>query len=276
VQDRAVQKRWLEAHGFPVGPWAPAASPVEAEAAAARLGGPCRLKAARGGYDGRGQARAKTAAAAREAFPALGGGPVVVERELDLELELSVLVARRPSGEVVLHPPARNWHEDGILDLSVLPGPLPAPAVARASEVARGIAATLGLEGILAAEFFVVAGGGLYVNELAPRPHNTFHTTEAACATSQFEQHVRAVCDLPLGEGTAFRPAALANLLGDLWLGRTPDFSRALAVPEVKLRLYGKEPRPGRKLGHLLATAETAEEALARVREARRILEGGA
>jgi 5-(carboxyamino)imidazole ribonucleotide synthase len=274
VQDRARQKAWLAGHGFPLGGWLPAADADAAEEAARRLGGPVRLKLAYGGYDGRGQARAATPAEARAAFLGLGGGRCVVEAELALELELSVMVARRPSGQVVVYPAARNWHEAGILTLSVLPGPLP-PGLGRAAEgLARALAVALELEGLLAIELFVV-GGELLVNELSPRTHNTYHASETACATSQFEQLVRAVCDLPLGDVAATRPTAIGNLLGDLWLGAAPpDLAGALAVPGVSVRLYGKAPRPGRKLGHLLATGASAEEALARVARALQVLEG--
>ncbi|HET8724031.1 MAG TPA: 5-(carboxyamino)imidazole ribonucleotide synthase [Anaeromyxobacteraceae bacterium] len=276
IQDRARQKRFLADQGVPLGPWAPAASAAEASAAARAWGGPVRIKAARGGYDGRGQARAAGPETAAEAFLSLGGVPCVVEREHELELELSVLVARRPSGQTVSYPAARNWHEDGILVRSVMPGVLPAEVGARADAVARRIAAALRVEGLLAVELFLTRSGELLVNELSPRPHNTFHATETACATSQFEQLVRAVCDLPLGSTDVLRPTAITNLLGDLWLGpAAPDLEAALARPGVGVRLYGKAPRPSRKLGHLIATASTPGEALRRVSEARRLLGPG-
>jgi 5-(carboxyamino)imidazole ribonucleotide synthase len=273
VQDRARQKAWLAERGFPVGPWRPADDAGAAEEAALALGSAVRLKAAHGGYDGRGQARARTPGEARAAFAALGGVPCVVEAELELELELSVLVARRPSGEVAVYPAARNWHSAGILTRSVLPGPVPPALQREAAALARALAETFALEGLLAVELFGV-GGRLLVNELSPRTHNTYHASETACATSQFEQLVRAVCDLPLGDVEATRPTAIANLLGDLWLGRSPDLGAALAVPGVSVRLYGKAPRPNRKVGHLLATAASAEEALARVERALGLLEG--
>jgi 5-(carboxyamino)imidazole ribonucleotide synthase len=274
VQDRVAQKAFLATEGIPLGPWRAARTPAEAAAAARAIGGAVRIKAARGGYDGRSQARAADPEEAFRAFLALGGGVCVVEGELDLRLELSVLVARRHSGELASFPPARNWHEDGILVRSVVPGPIPERIAAEADALARRIAVRLGVEGLLAVELFLTRGGELLVNELSPRPHNTFHATEAACATSQFEQLVRAVCDLPLGSTELVRPAAITNLLGDLWLGPTPpDLASALSAPGVALRLYGKEPRRNRKVGHLLATAPTPGEALRRVSEARRLLE---
>jgi 5-(carboxyamino)imidazole ribonucleotide synthase len=176
---------------------------------------------------------------------------------------------------VATFPAAQNWHDDGILSVSVLPGALPEEITRRATELARGIADLLLIEGLLTVEFFQTRAGDLFVNELAPRPHNTFHAAETACLTGQFEQLVRAICDLPLGSTKVLRPTALANLLGDLWLGPTPSpFDRALALPGVRLNLYGKAPRKGRKMGHLLAVGDSAAEAVALVREARRLLGG--
>ncbi len=273
VQDRARQKAWLVSEGFPVGPYVEVGSDAELAAAAAL--GPYRLKAREGGYDGRSQARVPAPADAGAAWASLGRAPSVAERELTLDLELSVLVARRPAGEVAVFPVAQNWHQDGILSISVLPGPVPPDVAARASSIAREIAVRLGVEGLLAVEFFCTREGDLFVNELSPRPHNTFHATETACLTSQFEQLVRAICDLPLGSTRVLRPTALANLLGDLWLGPTPPaLDRALALPGVRLNLYGKLPRRGRKIGHLLGVADTAEEALTLVSEARQRLGG--
>ena len=242
-------------------------------AAAASLGQPCRLKAARGGYDGRGQVRLAGPQDAASAYAAIGGAPGVVELELDLQAELSVMVARNPSGEIRVFPAARNWHEQSILDVSHIPSGLPSEIEERASILARRIAEAAELEGILAVEMFVVGEGELLVNELAPRPHNTFHATTHACETSQFEQLVRAVCDLPLGSTDVVRPVALANLLGDLWADGPPPFERVLGMPGVHLFLYDKEPRPKRKVGHLLATGASTEQAMQRVRAARRALE---
>jgi 5-(carboxyamino)imidazole ribonucleotide synthase len=270
VQDRLEQKNWLSQHGFPVGPYRPAASVAEVEAAAQALGG-LRLKARRGGYDGRSQARVGKLSEAVASFQTLGGEPVVCEQELVLRRELSVMVARTEQGEMKVFPPAQNWHQDGILSLSVLPGALEPALTRQAEELGRAIAAAMAVCGLLAIEFFDTESHGLLVNELSPRPHNTFHATETACLTSQFEQLVRAVCGLPLGLTDTLRPTALANLLGDLWVGRDhpPRFDRALALPGVYLRLYGKQPRRGRKVGHLLAVGHTPEEALKLVREAR-------
>lgn len=274
IGDRGSQRAWLTSKGFPVGPWKLTQSDAELQAAVTALGGKVFAKATRGGYDGRGQVVVDSPAIAKTAFAELGGGPVLVEGALSLETELSVLVARRPSGEMAVYPPAENHHVDRILDRSLLPGSFPEARVKEAQELARGIAETMGVEGLLVVEMFVV-GGKLLVNELAPRPHNSFHATEVACLTSQFEQLVRAVCDLPLGSTEVTRPAAIVNLLGDLWNdGKTPRFDDALAVPGVRVHLYGKrEARPGRKMGHLSAVGRTPEEAVARVEEARTRLE---
>ena len=274
IQDRARQKRWLTQHGFPLGPYREATTPEQLAEAVTALNGACFAKACVGGYDGGGQAQLSRASEAPAAWKTLGGGPCVVELGLSLEAELSVLVARSPSGALAVYPPALNHHHQRILDWSVLPGPVPPAIAAQATEMARTLAAQLEVQGLLVVELFLTKSGQLLVNELAPRPHNSFHATEVACLTSQFEQAVRAVCDLPLGETEAQRPAAIVNLLGDLWKDdQTPAFDRALALPGVKLYLYGKRvARPGRKMGHLLATGATAQEAVDRVLAARKQL----
>ena len=274
IQDRIRQKRWLAEHAFPVGGFRAVSSRDESVAAFDALGR-CIFKAPSGGYDGRGQVRVSSADGAAEAWAALGGRPCLVEQFLDIDVEMSMLVARRPavaSGEpeCIVFPPARNHHEHGILDWSILPATPPQSIIRQVDEVARGIATTLGIEGLLAVELFLLRDGQLLVNELAPRPHNTFHATERGCATSQFEQLVRAVCDLPLGSTEILRPSAIANLLGDLWEPGMPDFAAPLAVPGVRLHLYGKaSARPGRKMGHLSAVGGTGEDALQRVLRAR-------
>jgi len=270
VQDRSRQKHWLSGHGFPVGDYRDIAA-LDQLANAQRALGALVVKANHGGYDGRSQVRVADAGAVERAWDDLGHRASVAERALDLRSEISVLVARSPSGEVRVYPPALNFHERQILAWSVLPAPIDAALAARAEGIARDIAAALALEGILAVEMFVLDDDELLVNELAPRPHNSFHETEVACSTSQFEQIVRAVCDLPLGDTRALRPGAIHNLFGDLWLDHDgpPAFERALARSGVRLHLYGKPgPRPGRKMGHLSAVGDTADDALARVRAA--------
>ena len=273
IQDRCRQKSWLEGRGFPVGPWRLARSRGEAAAAVEALGGRCFVKAASGGYDGRGQVETSSASEAPAAWSALGEETCAVEKALDLDKEISVLAARSPSGAMAVYPPSLNHHEARILEWAVMPGPIPRGVARQAETLAREIAAALGVEGLLAVEFFLQKDGSLVVNELAPRPHNTFHTTEVACVTSQFEQAVRAVCGLPLGSVEVTRPGAIVNLLGDLWAEGEPAFDAALALPGVRLHLYGKRAaRPGRKMGHLSAVAATADEAVALVRRAKELL----
>jgi 5-(carboxyamino)imidazole ribonucleotide synthase len=269
VQHRGRQKQWLIDHGFPVGPYANVDSASALDAVARRIGPALFVKACEGGYDGRSQLRFD-GGDAELAWDALGGRPAVAEQALDLELELSVMVARRASGEIVVYPPAVNHHERQILAWSTLPGHLDSRVAGAARELARGIAEQLALEGLLAVEMFLARDGRLLVNELAPRPHNSYHASELSCPTSQFEQLVRAVCDLPLGAPEPARPAAIVNLLGELWAdGRTPDFAAALAVPGTRLFLYGKRgARVGRKMGHLAAVGDSPADALARVQRA--------
>ncbi|HZV00565.1 MAG TPA: 5-(carboxyamino)imidazole ribonucleotide synthase [Planctomycetota bacterium] len=274
VQDRSKQKAWLRERGFPLGPYEDASSGEGVRQASQRLGGAAFVKAARGGYDGRSQVRITSPVEGAAAFESLGKGPVVVEKALEIESEVSVLVARTPSGGIAVYEPALNHHENRILAWSVLPAPIDPAVAKKVREVASAVAAALAIEGLLVVEFFLVKGGALYVNELAPRPHNSFHATEVACATSQFEQAVRAVCDLPLGSTEVLRPAAIRNLLGDLWgEDRTPHFDAALALPGVRLHLYGKRvARPGRKMGHLSAQGKTPQDAVLLVEEAYRRL----
>jgi 5-(carboxyamino)imidazole ribonucleotide synthase len=275
VQDRARQKEWLRAHGFPVGPYQTVSTPDEFARAVRALNGPSIAKVAAGGYDGRGQASILDPAYAEESWRAIGGRRCVVERRLDLAMEISVCVARRPGGEHAVYPVSLNQHEQQVLAWAVLPAPIEPELARRARELAVEIALALEVEGLLVVELFVAAEGGLLVNELAPRPHNTFHSTELACVTSQFEQAVRAICDLPLGDTTAVRPTAIVNLFGDLWLSdRRPSFEQALAVPGARVHLYGKRPRPGRKMGHLAAVGPTADDAVAALHEAHRRLLG--
>jgi 5-(carboxyamino)imidazole ribonucleotide synthase len=271
VQHRGRQKSWLAEHGFPVGAYALVESADALAAAASALGPALFVKTCQGGYDGRSQLRLAAGDDPRHAFSQLGRRESVAEQALDLELELSVLVARGAGGaEVVVYPPAVNHHEHQILAWSVLPGELPPEVVREAQAIARGIAETLELEGILAVEMFLLRDGRLLVNELAPRPHNSYHASELASPTSQFEQLVRSVCGLPLGAVAPTRPAAIVNLFGDLWEGgRVPNFAAALAVPGTRLFLYGKRgPRAGRKMGHLGAVGATTTEALQRARDA--------
>lgn len=284
IQDRIKQKDWLSRNGLPVGEYRAVRSLDELREAVAALGGRCFCKSATGGYDGRGQGKVGFAAGAsvedeiRGAWAALGEGAGVAEKAVELEREISVLVARAPNGEVKVYPPAWNHHEQQILAWSAIPAPIPAAMEAEARAIAESIAYAFKLEGVLAVEMFCTTDGKLLVNELAPRPHNSYHASERACVTSQFEQLVRAVCDLPLGDVSLVQPAAIANLLGEVWLNedgsvREPHFDAALSVPGVRVHLYEKlRPRKGRKMGHLSAVGSTADEAVAAVQRAMALL----
>jgi 5-(carboxyamino)imidazole ribonucleotide synthase len=269
VGDRARQKEWLVGQGAPVGAYETVSSVAECRRAIERFG-VSYVKAATGGYDGRGQVRVTTPDESAEAWAALRATRCVVEQAIELAAEISVMVARRPGGETAVYPVAVNVHEAGQLAWSGIPAPIDPGMAERATELGVDLAERLGVVGLLAVEMFVAADGRLLVNELAPRPHNSFHHTIEGCVTSQFEQLVRAICDLPLGETSVIRPAAIANILGDAWHGAMPpDFASALAVPGTRLHLYGKkEARPARKMGHLAAVADTVDEAIRRVTEA--------
>jgi 5-(carboxyamino)imidazole ribonucleotide synthase len=278
IQDKILQKTWLAENGFPVGAFRVVSSEAELLKAMPALGGRVFLKTARGGYDGRGQVRLGfegpvTDADVARGWVDLGSRPAVAERALDLDFEISVMAARSPAGEVRSYPAARNHHERQILAWSVLPAGISPELESKAQEIAREIIAGMELEGLLCVEMFVTRDGELLVNELAPRPHNSYHQSERACATSQFEQLVRTSCNLPLGDTDVLVPAAIVNLLGDVWLDSPeghPDFAAALAVSGVRLHLYEKrEARAGRKMGHLSATGATGDEALERVLEAK-------
>jgi 5-(carboxyamino)imidazole ribonucleotide synthase len=280
IQDRILQKNWLVEQGFPVGEFRAIHSEADLQNAVPALGGRLFVKSARGGYDGRSQVKigfgentSSDTDEVSEAWKLLGERPAIAEKALDLEKEISVMVARSPSGETKSFPTATNHHERQILAWSVIPSSIPASLEEKAQRLARGIADKMHLESVLAVEMFVTRDGRLLVNELAPRPHNSYHASERACVTSQFEQIVRAVCDLPLGDTSVVVPAAIVNLLGDLWLNHEPRFDLALRVPGVRLHLYEKhQPRKGRKMGHLSAVGKTPEEAVQRVIEAKGLL----
>lgn len=268
TQNRAREKKFLAAHGFPLPAWAEVETREDLDAALARTGYPSILKTASFGYDGKGQVQIKSPADAANFDPS--GGPFVLEAKVPFVMELSVVVARGVDGEVVCYPVCENVHRNHILDTTIVPARVATEVADRASRLAREIAARLDLVGVMAVEMFLLADGALLVNELAPRPHNSGHFSIDACVTSQFEQQLRAVCGLPLGSPELLRPCAMANLLGDAWQGGEPDWAAAAAFGDVKIHLYGKaDPRPGRKMGHLTAFGATSDEALARVVAAR-------
>jgi 5-(carboxyamino)imidazole ribonucleotide synthase len=275
AQDRITEKRFMVDHGIAVGPHValPMDASPEAVGEAQRLAdGGAVVKSARLGYDGKGQHRVSDGATLDQARRDLGHVDCIVEALLDLQLEVSVLIARTESGRTTTWPVAENVHVDGILDLTVVPARIAPQLAAEATRIATSIATELDFVGVLAVEFFVVAGPGgeprLLVNEIAPRPHNSGHWTLDASITSQFEQQIRAVCGVGLADTAMTAPAAaMVNLLGDLWFDDhggvlEPNWAVALAEPAATLHLYGKaEPRRARKMGHLTVTAATADAA---------------
>ena len=274
AQNRKREKEFLRGHGFPCAPFRLVQSLAELHTAVAEIGMPSILKTAVFGYDGTGQVRLRAASEVAAAWETLGGAECVLEGFVEFEREVSVVAARGMDGAFAHYGVIENAHVDGILDVSVCLSPAVSSRTGtEAAEITRAICEALDVVGVLCVEFFVTAGGGLIVNEMAPRPHNSGHLTIEAHSTSQFEQQVRSICGLPLGATTLRRPAAMANLLGDVWEGGTPNWAAALTLPDVSLHLYGKaEARPGRKMGHLTALAETPEAAVELVKAARAAL----
>lgn len=276
TQNRLREKGFLRGAGFPVAPFAAVRSAEELERAVAEIGTPAVLKTAGWGYDGKGQAKILTPAEAAAAWSALATGEAILEAFVDFEREVSVVAARGVDGSFAHFGVLANDHRNHILDVTVAPAAVPPEVERDAVAIARGILEGLEVVGVLCVEMFLTRDGRLLVNELAPRPHNSGHLTFDACVTSQFEQQLRAICGLPLGSTEMLRPAAMANLLGDLWSGGEPDWAAACRFPEVKVHLYGKATaRPGRKMGHLTALAGAPEEARRIVLAAREALQGG-
>jgi 5-(carboxyamino)imidazole ribonucleotide synthase len=275
TQDRAREKAFLVAHGFACAPHRVVRSRGDLEAAVAEVGLPCVLKTAAFGYDGKGQRKITAASEIGPAWEAVGPVECVLEGWIDFDCEISVVAARGLDGTTAVFEPSRNAHANHILDVASAPSGLPDDVTASARGMAARILEKLDLVGVACVEFFVTRSGQVLVNEIAPRPHNSGHLTINACATSQFEQQVRAICGLPLGSPQQLAPAAMANLLGDCWQQGEPDWAAALGVLGVSLHLYGKsDPRPGRKMGHLTAVAATVDEAIADVTRARRLSAG--
>jgi 5-(carboxyamino)imidazole ribonucleotide synthase len=273
TQQRAREKGFLADRGFPVTPFAWIRSLADLQAGIAQVGPDAVLKTASFGYDGKGQVRVRSPEDAEAAWGRLGRQEAVLERFIDFEKEVSMIVARGAAGWTVTFGLVENTHARHILDTSIYPARVAPGVQARASEIVRALADAIDLVGVLCVEFFVARDGELLINELAPRPHNSGHLTIDACLTSQFEQQLRAICGLPPGAVDLVRPAAMVNLLGDLWQRGTPDWAAACMVPGVKLHLYGKaDPRPGRKMGHITALGPDVEAALASALQARAAL----
>ncbi|NML33540.1 5-(carboxyamino)imidazole ribonucleotide synthase [Paraburkholderia antibiotica] len=284
AQDRIAEKRFIASSGVTVAPHVV----IESSDALAALGDaeleavlPGILKTARMGYDGKGQVRVRNAEEVREAHASLGGVPCVLEKRLPLKFEVSALIARAASGASVVYPLAQNTHRDGVLSHTIVPAPDATPVlVQQAQQAALQIADKLGYVGVLCVEFFILEDGSLVANEMAPRPHNSGHYTVDACATSQFEQQVRAMTGMPLGDTRQHSPAVMLNILGDVWFpdgpkgaAGTPPWQEVAAMPAARLHLYGKEEaRCGRKMGHVNFTAPTLEEARTAARDCARLL----
>jgi phosphoribosylaminoimidazole carboxylase, PurK protein len=273
AQNRLREKTFLSRNGFPIAPFRHIKTIEDLYRATNEIGLPAVLKTAGFGYDGKGQANIKAIGEIEPAFKDLNGNEAVLEAFINFEKEVSVVCSRSSGGDFVHYGVIENSHKHHILDISFAPALVSEKVFTDAIHIARSIAENLGYVGTLCVEFFLTNDEKLLVNELAPRPHNSGHLTFGPCVTSQFEQQLRAVCGLPLGSTEFYKPAAMANLLGDLWTDREPNWNAALKVPNVKLHLYGKaEPRPGRKMGHLTAVGDSGEEAANSVRNARNAL----
>ena len=264
IQDRYNQRHFLHRHDLPQTRWANVESLGALDTALAQIGVPAILKRRTGGYDGRAQVRIFAADQANAAWEALGQAPCILEAFVDFAAELSVVLARSAQGEIRFFATAENIHKNGILHTTVAPARFAPQIRAAAEDLATRAAVALEIVGVLTVEFFLTRDGRLLINELAPRVHNSGHVTLGACVTSQFEQQLRAVCGLPLGSQHQHAPAAMVNLLGELWAKGEPDFRAVLAEPRAHLHLYGKRvAHPGRKMGHITVLADDADEALA-------------
>ncbi len=270
AQDRIAEKTFLVDAGFRTAPFRPVRTEAELADALRTVRLPALLKTSRLGYDGKGQATIERPEDGAEAFARFGRVACVLEERLALETELSVVLARGDDGAVAAFPVGENRHRDGILETTVVPARVPRATADEARDTAARVAAALPYVGVLGVELFVADGGRIYVNEIAPRPHNSGHYTLDACSADQFELQLRALCGLPLAQPTLLSPVAMVNLLGDLWSGGTPRWEEVFRRPGARLHLYGKaEPRPGRKMGHLNCLADDPDRALALALEAR-------
>ncbi|MEO6066403.1 MAG: 5-(carboxyamino)imidazole ribonucleotide synthase [Gemmatimonadota bacterium] len=262
AQDRIMEKTFLRDHGFATAEFRAVTRKDEAAKVLSAVGAPALLKTSRMGYDGKGQATVTSAAEGEAAFERFGGVPCILERLVPLDLEVSVVLARGLDGGIAAFPASENVHRNGILHTTTVPARISTALADEARRVASGVAEKLGYVGVLGVELFV-CGKKLLVNEIAPRPHNSGHWTQDAAMTDQFEQQVRAMCGLPLGSTALMTPVAMVNILGDIWAKGEPDWAAVMGMPGVVVHLYGKkEPRPGRKMGHLNCYGTTPDAAL--------------
>jgi 5-(carboxyamino)imidazole ribonucleotide synthase len=273
AQDRLEERAFLDRHSLPAAAHQSAHSADDLAAAAKALGTPLIVKSARFGYDGRGQVVIHDPQEAASAWDQLSTNAALCEKPVDFAGEISVLVARLPSGEITTFGPIENHHRSHILDFSIVPASFDAAVGQKAIEIAQHVAEAVQLEGLICVEMFVEKTGGVLINELAPRPHNSGHLTIEAATISQFQVQTRALTSMPLGAMHQRTPAAMANLLGELWTDSEPAWQHALAVESLDLHLYGKtQPRPGRKMGHLTACDHTAHSAYEKARHTRQQL----
>ena len=263
AQNRIREKTFLRDSGFETAPFAEINNNTDIEAALIKIGTPALLKISQFGYDGKGQATINNLAEAISAFELMGKQPCVLEQRMNLRTEISVVVARGIDGKTVAYPAAENTHVNGILDLSIVPAHVSEQLTRQASKAACAVADKLDYCGVMAVEFFVIENDILLINEIAPRPHNSGHYTMDACLTSQFDQQVRAMCGLPLGDARLLAPVAMVNILGDAWRADSaPPWDAVLNEPRAKLHLYGKkEARAGRKMGHFTCIGDNMQEA---------------
>lgn len=268
AQDRIAEKSWINKAGLPTAPYLAIESVEDIQVDLAPYL-PGILKTARLGYDGKGQVRVKTADEARAAYANLGGQACVLEKMLDLKLEVSAIVTRTSPAQVAVFPVSENIHKNGILDESIVPARIAPELAARAQQYARQLAEALDYVGVLAVEFFVLGDDSLVVNEIAPRPHNSGHYTIDACVTDQYQQQVRAMCGLLPGNTGLLSPVVMVNLLGDVWQedGGEPNWAVLMEAPNAHLHLYGKkQARVGRKMGHYCVLAASVDDALEQAR----------
>lgn len=277
TQDRIHEKSFLRDNGFPTAPFAIIKSESDLAAGLQTVRTPAILKVSRFGYDGKGQYSIESESDLSAAWQALQGNESVLEQRVSLDREVSVVLARGTDGQTTTYPVAENVHQGGILDVSMIPARIDSGIAKQVVSMATQIASALDYVGVMAVEFFI-SGGKLLVNEIAPRPHNSGHYTLDATITSQFEQQVRAVCGLPLGDTRLLSPVVMVNLLGDLWHdSKPPAWNTLLSHPNAKLHLYGKrEARPGRKMGHYNVLATELENALNLATDIKRQLENNA
>jgi len=273
AQNRGLEKAFLADLGIPVAGFRKIETAQQLTEAVEEMGCPLVLKTAGFGYDGKGQRKLTMPAQALPAFESLKQVPCTLEQFIDLDREISVIAARGANGEFMAYPPVENQHVNHILDVTLAPASISSELETQAIDITRTIMEKMDMRGLLCVEFFITKDGQLLVNELAPRTHNSGHYSIEAALCSQFEQQLRAVCGLPLGETQLLRPAAMVNLLGDLWQNGEPNWVDAMAQGSISLHLYGKkEARPGRKMGHLTVLSDSAESARATAVKAREAL----